>query len=110
MKLDGEWERKRLREYRRKRDLAVTQLSAIDGVTCASPDGAMYVFPQFTDCLRAKGVADDLQACRELREREGLSVVAGSVFGAPGALRLSYGVEDDRLEAALARIGRWASH
>ncbi len=105
--LDGSWERERLADYLDKRDFALSRLNALDGVRCPEPGSAMYVFPDLTRCLVAKGIDDDAAACDQLREQHGLSLVPGSVFGRSGSIRLSYGVEHSRLEAALDRLAEW---
>ena len=47
---------------------------------------------------------DDIQLAEQLIENHGVALVAGSAFGAPGCVRLSYAISDDRLAQALDRI------
>ena len=48
-------------EFRRRRDLFVAGLNAIDGIRCAVPGGAFYAFPNITGLARtSKEVADYL--------------------------------------------------
>ncbi|NVB39919.1 pyridoxal phosphate-dependent aminotransferase [Pseudenhygromyxa sp. WMMC2535] len=80
------------------------------GVELVEPDGAFYVFPDFSAlCGEGERFADDLALASFLLEDKGLATVPGSAFGAPGHLRLSFacGLEDIReglaaLEQALA--------
>jgi len=45
--------------------------------------------------------------CDRLLEAEGLALVPGSGFGAPGHVRLSFATSRAQLEAALERLGRF---
>jgi len=45
-----------LREYRKRRDLAIAGLRAIPGVTCAEPRGAFYVYPNVGVALGKNGM------------------------------------------------------
>src|SRR5215468_2202036 len=54
--------------YRRRRDLVVAAMRAIEGVTCAVPDGAFYVFPNCAGLLgrrtpKGKTIATDMDLC-----------------------------------------------
>jgi aspartate/methionine/tyrosine aminotransferase len=89
-------------ELRARRDLLVAGLDALPGVSCATPQGAFYAFPDVT------GVGLDADALADrLLEEAGVAVLAGGAFGAAGAgnLRLSYGTAPEELEAGLERMG-----
>jgi aspartate aminotransferase len=45
-------------EFQKRRDYAVPALNAIDGITCANPKGAFYVFPNIEGVCRNIGVLD----------------------------------------------------
>ncbi|ODV91826.1 hypothetical protein CANCADRAFT_23530 [Tortispora caseinolytica NRRL Y-17796] len=59
----------------------------MEGVTCAPPEGAMYLFPTITLPQKAiqqaekQGVAPDALYCMELLNSTGICVVPGSGFG-----------------------------
>jgi aspartate aminotransferase len=88
-------------EFRRRRDLIVEGLNAIEGVRCSMPDGAFYAFPNIT----GTGFASRELADRLLYEA-GVAVLSGTAFGANGEgyLRLSYANSFENLERALERI------
>jgi aspartate/methionine/tyrosine aminotransferase len=88
-------------EFRARRDLVVAGLNAIPGVSCRTPRGAFYAFPN----VEGVPVAADVLATR-LLEEAGVAVLAGSAFGAAGAghLRLSYANSRENLATAVARI------
>jgi aspartate aminotransferase len=93
-------------EFEARRDLVVAGLNAQPGVSCLSPPGAFYVFPNVAGTpLPAEALAD------RLLEEAGVAVLAGSAFGAQGAdhLRLSYANSQANLSRALERIGDFLS-
>lgn len=69
------------------------------GVEFVEPDGAFYVFPDFSGlCGEGKRFTDDLALARYLLEDKGLATVPGSAFGAPGHLRLSFACSREDIE------------
>src|SRR5438876_11888311 len=93
---------------RTKRDLLVRGLNAIDGISCASPAGAFYCFPDISGVLERTGLTSKTFAERLLAERH-IAVLAGTAFGpgGEGHLRLCYATEPAELERALERISRF---
>lgn len=93
-------------EFRARRELIVAGLNALPGMTCRTPRGAFYAFPNVSS---ARISADDLAT--RLLDEAGVAVLAGSAFGAAGTdhLRLSYANSRENLRVALERIGElWA--
>jgi aspartate/methionine/tyrosine aminotransferase len=87
-----------LAEFRRRRDVIVSGLNAIPGISCVVPDGAFYAFPNISET----GVRASLLAERLLAEA-GVACLAGTAFGpwGEGFLRLSYANSVANIEAAL---------
>jgi aspartate/methionine/tyrosine aminotransferase len=87
-----------LAEFRRRRDVIVSGLNAIPGISCALPDGAFYAFPN----ISGTGVSATDLAGRLLSEA-GVASLAGTAFGpwGEGFLRLSYANSVANIEAAL---------
>ncbi len=98
------------RAYDRRRRVAAAGLDAIEGVTCALPEGAFYVFPSFEGVLgrelggRPTTTTEEL--CEALLEVARVAIVPGEGFGAPGYARLSYALGDADLERGIERIAR----
>jgi aspartate/methionine/tyrosine aminotransferase len=91
-------------EFAVRRELVVSGLNALPGVSCLSPRGAFYVFPNVSGVpLSAESLAD------RLLEEAGVAVLAGTAFGAEGAdhLRLSYANSQANLGRALERMGEF---
>jgi aspartate/methionine/tyrosine aminotransferase len=89
-------------EFAARRELVVAGLNALPGVSCLSPRGAFYVFPNVAGVpIGAEELAD------RLLEEAGVAVLAGTAFGAEGAdhLRLSYANSQANLALALERMG-----
>ena len=90
--------------FQRRRDLIVEGLNAIDGVECATPQGAFYVFPDFSSYLGDGGFDDDLDLAGYLLEEAQVALVPGSAFGTPGYLRMSYATSDELIEEGVERV------
>ena len=87
--------------FRRRRDLMVSGLNAIDGISCLEPKGAFYVFPNISGTgMTSRAFAD------RLLDEFGVAALAGTSFGAQGEgyLRLSYANSEENLAKALDRI------
>jgi aspartate aminotransferase len=95
-----------LAEYARRRERILAGVRAIPGVTCTTPEGAFYVFPNISAHLNAR-MADSTAVARELLEREHVAVVPGDAFGARGHLRFSYATSMERIEEGLRRLARF---
>jgi aspartate/methionine/tyrosine aminotransferase len=95
-------------EFHKRRDVIVAGLNSIPGVTCATPGGAFYAFPNITGTgLASRELADALLS------EAGVAVLAGTAFGAfgEGYIRLSYANSIEQIELALSRIKGWlATH
>lgn len=88
-----------------RRDLVITRLNQMPGVTCAPVEGTIYAFPNIT----ATGLS--AQACADqLLTETGVVVEAGSFYGAAGEghLRVCFGcAEVDVLQEAMDRMQRF---
>ena len=77
----------------------------IDGVELVEPDGAFYVFADFSSmCGEGRRFASDLALATHLLEQHGLATVPGSAFGSPGHLRLSFACSREEIEAGTAAL------
>ena len=94
-------------EFRRRRDAVVKGLNGIPGITCRTPQGAFYVFPN----VRGLGLPSSAAVADRLLDEAGVATLAGTCFGAAGEgyLRLSYANSLPNLEKAVSRIADWSS-
>ena len=98
--------------FERRRNLVVEMLNAATGITCATPEGAFYVYPSIAGCLGnttegGKLIDTDETFAPALLEEKGVAVVFGSAFGLSPAFRVSYATSDEQLEDACQRIQRF---
>ncbi len=93
---------KNLAAYRERRDLMLTGLNEI-GLTCQTPAGAFYAFPDVT-----RVSSDSREAADILLERAQVATVPGVVFGAHGEghLRFSFSTSIENIEAGLDSLRR----
>jgi aspartate aminotransferase len=95
-------------EFLARRDLVVERLRQIPGVRTTKPEGAFYVFPDFSAFFGKRGpdgevaTANDLGAY--LLRHAGVATVPGEGFGAPRHIRLSYAAKREVLEEGIIRI------
>ena len=102
--VEGEPEVERMvAEYDRRRRLLVDALNAM-GLETFEPRSAFYAFPRIT----STGLTAEAFTERLLTE-EHVAVVPGDAFGPSGAghVRMCYATSYERLEEAIARIGRF---
>jgi aspartate aminotransferase len=96
--------------FRQRRDAIVAGLRAIEGVQCAEPDGAFYVFPDVRGLygrpLGPKGrvVASAAELATYLLDDALVVTVPGEAFGMPGFIRLSYALSMDQLNEGVNRL------
>ncbi len=88
-----------LQAYSERRDWLIPALNNIPGVSCATPEGAFYAFPN----VKGTGLTSEELTTR-LLEQAHVAVTPGDAFGAPGYLRLSYATSLEKLEAGVERI------
>jgi aspartate aminotransferase len=88
-------------EFRVRRDAIVAGLNSIPGVTCQTPAGAFYVFPNVS-----RFTTDDKALATYLLDDAHVAGLAGSSFGAAGRgyLRFSYAASLEHIATALDRL------
>ena len=89
-----------LERLKENRDLCVSALSGVPGVTLPVPDGAFYVFP------RIEGLEDSFEFCKRLLMEKRVGLAPGVAFGpgGEGSVRICYAAERSILEPALERL------
>ena len=100
--------------FERRRDMVVELINAAPGLRCHKPEGAFYVFPDIAGCVGkttkgGKRIGNDEDFVAALLEEEGVAVVHGSAFLAPGHFRLSYASDDATVREACVRIQRFCA-
>jgi aspartate aminotransferase len=97
-----------INEFKRRRDVILSGLNAIEGVQCTMPRGAFYAFPRVDALFGKEGPAgkinssDDL--CQYLLEEAKIATVTGTAFGAEGYIRLSYATSLETIQEGIGRM------
>ena len=88
-------------EFRRRRDVTVSGLRGIDGVTCMMPAGAFYAFPNVN-----RVEPDSKRLADFLLTEGGVACLAGTAFGEHGRgyLRFSYANSVENIREGLQRL------
>ncbi|MFM9943859.1 MAG: pyridoxal phosphate-dependent aminotransferase [Bacteroidia bacterium] len=96
------------KEYLKRRDLVLKRLSEIDGVKTNVPDGAFYVFPDFSyfigKTLKGRVINSTRDLCYYLLDEANVSMVSGEAFGNPECIRISYSLNETDLNYAFDRV------
>ena len=97
-----------VKDLRPKRDLVVEQLNSIPGVTCPTPSGAFYAYPNVSGLLgrrHSKGtIATPADLATYLLQEAHLACVPGEPFGSPLHLRLSYTPTMETVQKGMERF------
>jgi len=99
--------------FQSRRDLVVGMLNQTKGITCDTPKGAFYVYPDCGGCLgkktlEGKTIETEGDFVTGLLEAEGVATVPGEAFGLSPHFRISYAASVAELEDACQRIQRFA--
>jgi aspartate aminotransferase len=91
-------------EFDRRRKVVVEGLNRLPGVSCATPKGAFYAFPNVSRTgWKAKALAS------ALLEDSGVAIIGGPDFGilGEGYVRLSYANSTENILRALQRMSEF---
>ena len=92
--------------FLKRRDLMISKLKEVPGLTVNEPTGAFYLFPDVKNIIERKGFSDDVELSEYLIESANVAVVPGSAFGPKGYIRLSYATSLEQIKDAIERISK----
>ncbi len=93
-------------EFDKRRKVVVSELNKLPGISCATPKGAFYAFPNIKNTgWKAKKLASSLL------EESGVAIIGGPDFGilGEGYVRLSYANSTENILKAIGRMGEFLS-
>ena len=95
--------------FEKRRDLVVSMLNQVDGISCPRPEGAFYVYPDVSGLIgksTPKGVKieTDEQLVTYYLDEARVAAVHGGAFGVEPAFRVSYATSEELLTQACERI------
>ncbi|MGJ3647568.1 pyridoxal phosphate-dependent aminotransferase [Sphingomonas sp. GlSt437] len=101
--------KERAAAFQARRDLVVSMLNQINGMTCPRPEGAFYVYPEFSALIgkttpAGKRIETDEDMVAYLLDDARVAAVQGAAFGLSPAMRISYATSDALLTEACSRI------
>lgn len=93
--------------YIELRDIVVEGLRSIPGLTCASPNGAFYAYPNVSHYFGREGLNSASDVARRLLHEAHVVVVPGEGFGTQDHVRISYAVSREDLDKGLERMRKF---
>lgn len=93
----GQW----CERFRARRDLVVSAINAIPGLSTPVPDGAFYCMVDAAPLMERFG--DDAKLALHLLDH-GVAIVPASAFGGNGGFRISFAADEAKLIEACRRI------
>jgi aspartate aminotransferase len=97
------------KNFKEKRDMAISMISAVGGLKCNIPDGAFYLFPECKQLFGKKTpsgeiIGNDNDLATYFLEHAHVAVVPGVAFGMEGYFRFSYATSKELITEACRRI------
>jgi aspartate aminotransferase len=108
---DQSFLKERAAAFQARRDLIVSMLNQTNGISCPTPEGAFYVYPDLSGLIgkttpAGAAIDSDSALVAYLLEDAKVAAVPGVAFGLSPAMRISYATSDALLEEAGERIQR----
>lgn len=88
-------------EFKARRDLMMSLIDGIPGVSYIKPEGAFYLFCDFSKYGPCAEVA------KRILNEVNVAVIPGDGFGAEGYLRLTFCTSQERIREGIGRIKEW---
>ncbi len=88
-------------EFKTRRDLMMSLIDGIPGVSYIKPEGAFYLFCDFSKYGPCAEVA------KRILNEVNVAVIPGDGFGAEGYLRLTFCTSQERIREGVRRIKEW---
>jgi aspartate aminotransferase len=106
---DQSFLKERVAAFQTRRDLVVSMLNEVAGMTCPTPEGAFYVYPEFAGLIgkttpKGQKITTDEEMIGYLLDEGRVAAVHGAAFGLSPAMRISYATSEALLREACSRI------
>jgi len=92
-----------VKEFKKRRDLAVDLIKDIKGLDVNVPKGAFYLFPKYESKVKSEVL------CTKMLEEAHVAVTPGSAFGPSGEgfFRVSYATSEEQITEGLSRVKKF---
>lgn len=98
-------------EFEKRAKYMAERLNGIEGISCPSPTGAFYCFPDvsahYGRCIGDVKIDDSMSFAQALLEQAMVAVVPGKPFGCDNNVRLSFACSLEQIAKGLDRIEQW---
>jgi aspartate aminotransferase len=94
-------------EFKGLRDHILMRLREIPEVTCTTPAGAFYVYPNVSAYIGKGGIKSATELATRLLHEGHVVAVPGEAFGTPHHIRLSYPVTRETIDEGIKRLGNF---
>ncbi len=96
-------------KFKERRDLVVAMLNDAPGLSCPTPEGAFYVYPDANGVMgkatpKGKTIETDADLIDYFLEDWNVAAVHGAAFGLSPGFRISYATSTEALKEACTRI------
>ncbi len=88
-------------EFKRRRDLITSAFDQIPEVDYIKPEGAFYLFCNFSK------LGASFEVAKQILDDVNVAIIPGEGFGAPGFMRLSFATSTERIQEGTKRIAGW---
>jgi aspartate aminotransferase len=94
-------------EFIELRDYMLAKVRAIPGVTCTTPEGAFYVYPNLSAYLGKGGIKTSMEMASRMLSEAHVATVPGEAFGTREHVRISYPVTRETIDEGTRRMGEF---
>jgi len=90
--------------FKKRRDLMLKCLDRVELLSYIRPEGAFYVFCDFSK------VGDATVIAKQILDEVKVAGIPGDGFGAPNFIRFSFATSEARIEEGISRVAKWISN
>jgi aspartate aminotransferase len=90
--------------FKKRRDLMLKCLDGVSQLSYIRPEGAFYVFCDFSK------VGDATQIAKQMLDEVKVAGIPGDSFGAPDYIRFSFATSDARIQEGISRVAKWIAN
>jgi aspartate aminotransferase len=106
---DQSFLKERNAKFKERRDLVVAMLNDAPGLSCPTPEGAFYVYPDASGVIgkttpKGKKIESDADLIDYFLDDHRVAAVHGAAFGLSPGFRISYATSNEALREACTRI------
>ena len=89
------------RIFKKRRDLMLQCLDRVESLSYIRPEGAFYVFCDFSK------VGDATMIAKQVLDEVKVAGIPGDGFGAPIYIRFSFATSEARIQEGISRVAQW---